>query len=378
MIPVNTPLLDGNEKKYLNECIDTGWISSEGPFVQQFESAIATMANRKYGVAVSSGSAALDCALLALDLQPNSEIIAPTFTIISCVSSIVRAGYKPVLIDSEPASWNMDISKLEEKITPNTSAIMVVHIYGLPVDMNPVLAMAKKHGLKVIEDAAEQHGQFYFDKAIGSFGDVSIFSFYPNKNITTGEGGMIVTDDEDIAHKCRSLRNLCFEPAKRFYHNELGFNYRMTNVQAAIGVAQAEQLERFVAKRREIGYYYHEHLKDIKGIQLPLQATDFATNIYWVFGIVLGPSFKVDALEVMRQLGAEGIGTRPFFYPMHAQPVFKKMGLFTNENYPVSEILAERGFYIPSGLGITRQEQDIVINKLRAILTNAENVGNDI
>ena len=364
MIPVNTPLLDGNERKYLNECIDTGWISSEGPFIKKFEDAVAVISSRKYAVAVSSGSAALDCAVLALDLPKGSEVIAPTFTIISCIASIVRAGCKPVLVDSDADTWNMDVTSIEEKITGNTSAIMVVHIYGLPVDMEPIIALAKKYNLKIIEDAAEQHGQFYNSQAVGSFGEVSIFSFYPNKHITTGEGGMIVTDNEAIAERCRSLRNLCFTPAKRFYHEELGFNYRMTNLQAALGVAQIEQFNRFIERKRSIGKYYHDQLSNIKSLQLPVDHLPYAKNIYWVFGMVINDESNMNALEAMQALQADGIGTRPFFYPMHLQPVFNKMGLFLDDHFPVAERLAERGFYIPSGLALTRQQQDTVITTL--------------
>jgi perosamine synthetase len=368
MIPVNTPLLDGNEKKYLTECIDTGWISSEGPFVEKFEKGLAEQVNRKYAIAVSSGSAALDCAVLALDLEKGSEIICPTFTIISCVASIVRAGCVPVLVDCDAETWNIDVSKIEEKITPHSKAIMVVHIYGLPVDMNPVFDLAKKYGLKIIEDAAEQHGQSYFDRPVGSLGDISIFSFYPNKHITTGEGGMIVTDDEQLAKRCRSLRNLCFVPEKRFLHYELGFNFRITNMQAALGVAQLERLDEFVVKKRTIGNRYNEALANEKSIQLPLAETGYAENIYWVYAIVLNKEMPLNAEAVMKQLVVAGIGTRPFFYPMHQQPVFQKMGLFHRESHPVAENIAEKGFYLPSGLGLTEQEQDIVVEKLQEIL----------
>lgn len=368
MIPVNTPLFAGNEKKYLDECIDTGWISSEGPFVERFETQFAAEVSRKYAVAVSSGSAALDCAVLALNLPKGSEIIVPTFTIISCVAAIVRAECKPVLIDSQPATWNMDVERIEEKITANTRAIMVVHIYGLPVDMDPVLALANKYGLKIIEDAAEQHGQLYKDRPVGSLGDISIFSFYPNKHITTGEGGMIVTDDAQLADKCRSLRNLCFLPGKRFYHEELGFNYRLTNLQAALGVAQLEQLTAFVQAKRQMGAYYTEGLQDEDGLELPVAGTSFATNIYWVYGIVLKEHIPFNAEEAMKRLAAAGIGTRPFFYPMHLQPVFHKMDLFINEKYPVAERIAERGFYLPGGAGLSRSHQDEVIAQVKKLL----------
>jgi len=368
MIPVNTPLFAGNEKKYLLECIDTGWISSEGPFVQKFEENFSAKVQRQYAVAVSSGSAALDCAMQALQLPAGSEVIVPTFTIISCVASIVRAGCIPVLVDAEADTWNMDVSTLRNKITPGTSAIMVVHIYGLPVDMEPVLKLAKEFDLKIIEDAAEQHGQLYNDKPIGSFGDISVFSFYPNKHITTGEGGMIVTDNPELAERCRSIRNLCFIPSKRFYHEELGHNFRITNLQAAVGLAQLEQLDTFIERKRRMGSYYDVRLSGVSVLQLPLKSKSFAENIYWVFGVVLTDDYPHDAAYVMNKLAALGIGTRPFFYPMHKQPVFHKMGLFNSESLPVSERLAERGFYIPSGLALTTADQDIVLESLLTIL----------
>ena len=252
-IPVNQPLLDGNEKKYLIECIETGWISSEGSFVKQLEEQFARRVGRKYGIAVSNGSVALDAAVVALKIGPGDEVILPTFTIISCAAAIVRAGATPVVVDCDPKTWNIDINQVEAKITDRTKAIMVVHIYGLPVDMEPILTLANQYGLTVIEDAAEVHGQTYKSRPCGSFGDISTFSFYPNKHITTGEGGMLVTDDEQLADRCRSLRNLCFQPQKRFVHEELGWNFRMSNVQAAIGVAQLERLDSFVTRKRPDG-----------------------------------------------------------------------------------------------------------------------------
>jgi perosamine synthetase len=238
MIPVNEPLLDGNEEKYLIECIRSGWISSEGPFVQEFENRFAATVGRKHGIAVCNGSAALDASVAALGIGPGDEVIMPAFTIISCAAAIIRQGATPVLVDADPITWNMDVNQIETRITSKTRAIMVVHIYGLPTDMAPILLLADKHGLKIIEDAAEAHGQNYQNRPCGSFGDVSTFSFYPNKHVTTGEGGMILTDSEQLAERCRSLRNLCFQPGKRFVHEELGWNFRMSNLQAALGVAQ--------------------------------------------------------------------------------------------------------------------------------------------
>ena len=269
-------MLDGNEKKYLLECIDTGWISSEGPFIQRFEQEFAARMGRKHGIAVCNGTAALDAAVEALNIGPGDEVILPTFTIISCIQQIVRSGATPVLVDSDPVTWNMAVSQIEAKITPRTKAIMVVHLYGLPVEMDPVLDLVQRHGLKLIEDAAEMIGQTYRGRPCGSFGDLSTFSFYPNKHVTTGEGGMILTDDDALAETCRSLRNLCFLPSKRFVHERLGWNLRMTNLQAALGLAQLERLDEFVARKRRMGARYTDLLAGVPGLQLPLARTDYA------------------------------------------------------------------------------------------------------
>ena len=302
MIPVNEPLLNGKEAEYLKECIDTGWISSEGPFVKQFESTFAKQVNREHGVAVTNGTAALEVAIAALEIGEGDEVIIPTFTIISCAAAVVRAGAKPVLVDADAITWNMTAEAVEEKITPRTKAIMVVHIFGLPVEMKPMLALAAKHGLKIIEDAAQMHGQTCDGMPCGSFGDISTFSFYPNKHITTGEGGMVVTNDEALAERCKSLRNLCFQNEKRFYHEELGWNYRMTNMQAALGLAQLEQLEDFVNKKRQMGKQYSELRENVDELQLPLSSTSYANNIYWVFGMVL-KDLSVEASHIQQELG---------------------------------------------------------------------------
>jgi perosamine synthetase len=313
IIPVNEPLLDGKEKQLLAECIETGWISSEGPFVREFERKFAARMQRKHGVAVCNGTAAIDAVIEALDIGKGDEVILPTFTIISCIAQLVRNGAKPVLVDSDPVTWNMDSSQIEAKITSRTRAIMIVHTFGLPVDVGPILEIAKRHGLKVIEDAAEMHGQTYKGQPCGSFGDISIFSFYANKHITTGEGGMILTDDDQLAETCRSLRNLCFQPHKRFVHERLGWNLRMTNIQAALGLAQLERLDEFVQRKRKMGALYTELLKGVPGIQLPLPSTDYADNIYWIYGILIDESTGMDAEKVMNSLSLTGVTTRPFF-----------------------------------------------------------------
>lgn len=376
MIPVNVPLLNGNEKKYLIECIDTGWVSSEGPFVRRFEEGMANAVGRRHGIAVCNGTAALETAVSALDLQLGDQVVMPAFTIISCALAVVRCGYVPVLVDSDPVTWNMDVEKLKTKIeleveqkgNRKIKAIMVVHIYGLPVDMDPILEISEKYGLKVIEDAAEMHGQTYRGNPCGSFGDMSIFSFYPNKHITTGEGGMVLTDDDALAERCRALRNLCFQPEKRFFHEDLGYNFRMTNLQAALGVAQLEQLPEFVERKRRMGKKYTEKLLKVDGLELMPVRTDYADNIYWVYGLVLKDEVPFDAEEAIQRLRRTGIGTRPFFWPMHEQPVFRKRGLFAGEKYPVAERLARRGFYLPSGLALTDDQLDEVVEQVERLM----------
>jgi perosamine synthetase len=368
MIPVNEPLLDGNEERYLAECVKTGWISSEGPFVRQLEEGFAAKVGRRHGVAVCNGSVALDVAIAALEIGRGDEVILPSFTIISCAAAIVRAGATPVLVDCEGDTWNTTADRIADRITPRTRAIMIVHIYGLPVDMDPVFALAQQHGLRIIEDAAEMHGQSYRGRPCGSLGDVSTFSFYPNKLVTTGEGGMVLTDDNVVAERCRGLRNLCFQPGKRFVHEQLGWNFRMSNLQAAVGVAQLERLDEFVVRRRRIGTAYQERLRDICGVQLPVARTAYAENIYWVFGVVLDDHVPFDAAEAMRRLAARDVGTRPFFWPMHEQPALRKMGLFADEAYPNAERLARRGFYLPSGLSLTEPQIDKVAATVRELM----------
>lgn len=368
-IPVNEPLLDGNERRYLNQCIDEGWISSEGPFVRRLEEDLAAHVQRRHGIAVCNGSAALDAAVAALELGPGDEVILPAFTIISCAAAIVRAGAKPVLVDSRADTWCMDVAAIEDKLTPRTRAIMPVHIYGLPVDMDPLLAIAERRGLAVIEDAAEAHGLDYKGRPCGSFGTLSTFSFYPNKHVTTGEGGMILCNDAALAERCRYLRNLCFKPERRFVHDELGWNLRMSNLQAAVGVAQLERLDEFVARKRRMGAAYSAAFEGLSGVQLPLAATPYANNVYWVYGMVLDDAVPFDAVEAMARLAKLGVGTRPFFWPMHEQPVLRKLGLFGGERYPVAERLARRGFYVPSGLALTEQQRTAVAAALRQVLS---------
>lgn len=355
-IPVNQPLLVGNERKYLLECLDTGWISSEGPFIERFEREFAARVGRRHGVAVTNGTAALEVAVAALGIAPGDEVIMPAFTIISCAQAVVRAGGKPVLVDSDAATWNMDVGQVEAKITPRTRAIMPVHTYGLPVDMDPLLEIARRRKLAIVEDAAEMHGQTYRGRACGSFGAASIFSFYPNKHVTTGEGGMVLTDDDALAARLRAMRNLCFQPERRFVHEELGWNLRMTNLQAALGVAQLERLDESLAIKRRMGARYTELLKSVPGLEISPGETAYAKSVYWVYGVVLDDKLPGDAAAMMQRLAARGVGTRPFFWPMHEQPVFRRKGWYAGERYPVAERLARRGFYLPSGMALADEE----------------------
>lgn len=357
-IPVNEPLLDGNELAYLTECITGGWISSEGSFVAEFERTCAKRFGRRHAIAVTSGSTALELAVEALGLAPGDEVVVPDFTIISCLAPLVRRGIVPVVVDADPVTWTMDVNRLEAALTPRTRAVMAVHIYGLPVDMQPLLHVARTHGLKVIEDAAEAHGLTYRGAPCGSFGDVSVLSFYANKHVTTGEGGMLLVDDEATAQHLRSLRNLCFKAERRFVHDELGYNYRMTNLQAALGLAQVEMLDEHLARKHAIGARYRDRLADCTDISLAPACTDYAENGYWVFGLVLEDHVGADAATIAELLARRGVGTRPFFFPMHLQPVFVRAGLFEGVECPVSARLGERGLYLPSGLAVTDEQID--------------------
>jgi perosamine synthetase len=376
MIPVNELVLGQRELEYLSECVNTGWISSAGRFIDAFEKAWAGYCRVNYGVAVCNGTAALQVAVGCLDLQPGDEVIMPTFTIISCALAVIQNGAVPVLVDSDPKTWCMDVTQVEAKITPRTRAIMPVHIYGHPVDMDPLLKLAEKHDLFIIEDAAEAHGAEYlsgrtgpdpFWKRCGSLGHISTFSFYANKLITTGEGGMVITNDPAFANKSRSLRNLCFRPERRFYHTEMGYNYRLTNLQAALGLAQVERMDQIVQRKRWMGENYTKRLGDVHGLQLPVEAS-WARQVYWMYGVVLEEDHDLDAEEFASGLEKLGIQTRSFFLGMHEQPVLLERGLFHNENYPVAERIARRGLYLPSGTALTEAQLNQVCAAVRNVL----------
>lgn len=375
MIPVNEPLLGERELEYVTECVRTGWISSAGSFIDAFEERWAAYCGRRYGIAVSNGTVALQLALACLDLQPGDEVILPTFTIISCAQAVVYSSATPVLVDSDPATWCLDVAQVAAKVTPRTRAIMPVHMYGHPADVDPLLELAERHGLAIVEDAAEAHGAEYLSRRCGastwrrcgSFGALSCFSFYANKLVTTGEGGMVLTDDAALAERARSLRNLCFQPGRRFYHEALGFNFRLTNLQAALGLAQVERMDEIVARKRWIGQEYTRRLRDIAGLQLPVEMP-WARSVYWMYGLVLDEALGLSAADLARRLRERGVDTRPFFLGMHEQPVFHARGLFRGERYPVAERLARQGLYLPSGMALTDEQLAQVCDAVRAVL----------
>jgi len=376
MIAVNEPLLGERELEYVTECIKTGWISSAGHFIEEFEEKWATYCGMAHGIAVSNGTTALQVAIGCLDLKPGDEVIMPTFTIISCALAILENGGIPVLVDSNPRTWCMDVSQVEDRITPRTRAIMPVHIYGHPVDMDPLISLADKYHLEIVEDAAEVHGAEYLSarfgdnpvwKRCGGMSDISTFSFFANKLITTGEGGMVLTNSTLYAEKARSLRNLGFRSDRRFYHTELGYNFRLTNLQAALGLAQMERFAEIVEKKRWMGAAYRERLRDIDLLQLPIEES-WARQVYWMYGVVLDESSGMDAVEFARRLQDMGVQTRPFFLGMHEQPVFHDRGLFLHEHYPVAERIARQGLYLPSGLALTEAQLNEVCKVVHQVL----------
>lgn len=374
MIPINEFFLGGNEAKYLKECIDTGWISSEGPFVKRFEDSFSAFIGAKHGIAVCNGTAALETALFALGVKKGDEVILPSFTIISCVIACLRLEAKPVLVDIEPESWTMDVEKIEAKITPRTKVIMPVHIYGQPVNMDPVSGLAEKYNLKILEDIAEAQGTRYFSKRKGSkwlncgaIGDIAATSFYANKIITTGEGGMVVTNNEGYAKRAYAYRNLSFGEEERFSHADIGYNFRMANLQAAVGLARLEQVNKFIAIKRKLAEYYRTRLSGIKQIRFMGQLP-YAKPSYWVYAIQLKPEFGIEAAELISKLSRRKIGARSFFKGMHKQPALLKRGLFKGEKYPNTDFAYKYGLYLPSGLALTEKQIDEVIKALKTAL----------
>ena len=366
-IPVSIPHISNQDIKSVTSVLKKGWISSDGPEVKSFESNFSKKIKRKYSVAVSSGTAALEIAIKSLNLRKNDEVIIPNFTIISNALAVVKQNAKPVLIDCDLKTWNIKIDDLEKKINKKTKAIIVTHIYSFSNDMDRILKICKKYKIFLIEDAAEVIGLKYKNKLCGSFGDISTFSFYANKQLTTGEGGMISTNNFKLYNKCKSLRNLCFGKKQRFNHDEIGWNYRITNIQAALGINQLKRLNSVVKRKMEIGNYYFQRLSKNKNIYMTPPNISFSKNIYWVVGIMI-KNKKTLASNIIKKLNNFGIGARPFFWPMHKQQIFKKMKIFTSGKYPNSSYLGKYGFYIPSYIKISNSQMNYIISIINKLL----------
>ena len=347
IIPVNTTVITRSDALEVYKVVKSGWVSSAGSKILEFEKKLSKLVNRKFACCVSSGTAALEIAVRSLNLKKGSEVITPAFSIIS---------------------WNINIKDLERKINKKTKALMLPHIYGFTNDMDKILEICKKNNLLLIEDAAEMIGQNYKKKPCGSFGDISIFSFYANKHITTGEGGAIFTNNKIIYEKCKNLRNLNFGNKNRFDHEELGWNYRFTNMQATLGLNQLKRINQIVKKKREIGNFFYKKLKNNENIIIQKPSISYCKNIYWVFGILIKNSNKKKTQKIQKKLQTMGIQTRDFFWPMNKQKIYKKMGLFRGQNFPIAEYLANNGFYIPSGLGLKKSEMIKICKCVNKIL----------
>jgi perosamine synthetase len=361
IIPVCETRLDGNELRYLTECVTSNWISSAGPFVGRFEEAFARAAGCAHAVSCSSGTAALHLVLAALGLKAGDEVIVPAFTMIATANAVAYTGATPVFADSHPVTWNVTAATLEPKITPRTRALVVVHTYGHPADMDPIRELADRRGLFLLEDAAEAHGAVYRGRPVGSIGDAATFSFYGNKIVTTGEGGMITTNDERLARLVRRLRDHAFSPDRHFWHTYQGYNYRMTNLQAAVGLAQVERLPDLVEARRENRRRYEARLRGVPGLTLPCESPG-VTNVFWMYSLLVEDGFGSTRDQVRIALASRGIETRTFFIPMHLQPLFRKA--HAGERYPVAEELCRKGMYLPSGPALSDRDIDLVTGEI--------------
>jgi len=369
-IPVNKPLITKEDIIYLNKSISKGWISSEGPEVKKFENNFSNFIGHKYSVAVSSGTAALEIAVKSLKLQKGDEIIIPNFTIISNALAALKENLSIKLVDCSIKDWNMNIAEVEKKITKKTKAIIATHIYNFPIRVDILKKICDKNKIILLEDAAEVIGQKLNNKLCGSFGDISIFSFYANKQITTGEGGMITTNNKKLYEQSKSLRNLCFGKLDRFNHDDIGWNYRMTNLQASLGVSQLKRIKSIVSKRHKVGKEYFQRLRNNKNIYIPEISRSYAKNIYWIIAFVItNKNLKIDAKKLTKMLIKYGIQTRPFFWPMHMQKILKnKYKISNGDSYKNSEYISKYGLYLPSSLDIKSNQIKFICDKVNSIL----------
>jgi len=364
-IPVCEPMLLGNELKYVEDAVKSTWISSKGAYLREFERKFADFIGTSYATSVTNGTAALHLALKASGIKEGDEVILPTFTMISTAFAICYCAALPVFVDCERDTWNIDVKKIEEKITPRTKAIMVVHIYGHPCDMDPIIEIAGKHNLLIIEDAAEAHGAEYKGKKCGTLGDVACFSFYANKIISTGEGGMVLTDDPVIYEKLQYFKNLAFplKGPRMYKHDDIGFNYRMSNLHAAIGLAQLENIDTFINARRKNTQLYNRRLSNTGGITTPIEK-EWARNVYWMYSILVEDDFAMPRDELIQTLSEKQIDSRPFFIPMHKQKSLQNYGCDCSGNYPVADEISKKGLYLPSSSSLTGREIEYICNTI--------------
>jgi perosamine synthetase len=356
-IPVCRPFLNGNEKDYLLDAVTSTWISSRGSYLDRFEREFPAYIGVKYGTATPNGTVALHLALRALGIGPGDEVILPTFTMVASAFAICYCGATPVLLDADPDDWNLNVELLRSAVSSRTKAIMVVHIYGHPTNMDPVMDFAREHGLVVIEDAAEAHGSECLGRRCGSMSQVACFSFFANKNITCGEGGMVITDDENLYDRLRYYKNLCFPlgDARNYDHRDIGFNYRMSNLHAALGCAQLEKIDEYVAMRRRNAELYRVRLSSVPGLRLPIERP-WAKNTYWMYGVLCEKDFGSTRDNLISRLAQEGIETRAFFKPMHLQKAVADYGFRAPRQMPVAEVLGIQGLYLPSSSNLTIEE----------------------
>ncbi len=367
MIPINKFKLKAEDRKILIKSLKNNWISSAGPEVKIFEDKFKKLIGKKYCSSVSSGSAALDVALKVIDIKKGDEVIIPNFTIISPAISIVKLGAKPVPVDCDLYNWNMQINKIEGLITKKTKALIATHTYGYPVEIDKIKKICKKYKLILIEDAAEMLGHKYKGKFCGSFGDLSIFSLYSNKHITTGEGGMLLTSFKKYKDKIFDFKNLCFGKKNRFNHYELGWNYRYTNMQAALGINQIKRINNIIKKKKSIGSRYFNNLKDEKNLFIQNPKVKHFENVYWVVGVLI-LNKKITAEKFRAELKKYKIETRSFFWPIHRQDIFKKINIKFQKHYSNSDYLSKYGFYLPSGLDTKNNDIDYVCDSVKKIV----------
>ncbi len=363
-IPVNVPVIAPGAESEVLECVRSGWISSTGPHVERFERAFADWIGVPHAITTTNGTSALHLALASLGIGPGDEVIVPALTIVSCALAVLYTGARPVFVDVERATGNLDVAQAERAITRRTRAVMPVHLWGQPVDLAPLRRLAARHHLRVVEDAAEAHGATYRGRKVGAWGDAGCFSFYANKIVTTGEGGMVVTRNARLARRARLLRDLAHSPRRRFVHDEIGFNYRMTALQAALGLAQLRDVDTYLATKRWMADEYARQLQDVPGLTLPTELPE-RTHVHWMYAVVVEDEFGMTRDRLQVHLRQAGIDTRTFFVPLHRQPVLRALGLGGRRRLPVSEDLSRRGLYLPSGLAITQAQIDEVCAAVR-------------